>query len=323
MPSEMILYSTFENPVPEGAVCGTVTAADGVRLRFARWPVGGKCRGTVCVFPGRTEKIEKYFETVRDLLRRGFAVAALDWRGQGGSQRLLRNPMKGHVRDFAEYQLDIDAFMQQAVTPELPGPYFALAHSMGATILLDHARRGGTLFERMFLIAPMLDISLVKHEATARRAARLLARLGLGKAYVPRGRRRLSELHFDGNRLTSDAARFARNLTITMEQPQLDVGPPTIGWIKAAYDVMETLADPATARKIRQPLLMVAAGQDSIVSTPTIEHLGTRLIAGAHLVIPGARHELLQERDIFREPLLAAFDAFIPGSPAPAESKAA
>ncbi len=313
-----VLYSTRDNPVPEGALCGAVTATDGIRLRFARWmPQREPCHGTVCVFPGRTEKIEKYFETVRDLLRRGFAVAALDWRGQGGSQRLLTNPMKGHIKDFAEYQLDIEALLREVVLPDMPGPYFALAHSMGAAILLDHARRGETSFDRMFLVAPMLDLSLLKHDAVARRVARMLARLGLSRAYVPTRRvRPMHEIHFEGNRLTSDATRFARNLTISIEHPQLEVGPPTIGWVKAAFDLMETLADPASARAIRQPLLMVGAGADKIVCTPTIEHLGTRLIAGAHIVIPGARHELLQERDLFREPLLAAFDAFIPGSAA-------
>jgi len=35
---------------------------------------------------------------------------------------------------------------------------------------------------------------------------------------------------------------------------------------------------------------------------------------GSLLMIDGARHEILQERDIYREPLLAAFDAFIPGT---------
>ena len=31
-------------------------------------------------------------------------------------------------------------------------------------------------------------------------------------------------------------------------------------------------------------------------------------------MIDGARHEILQEADIYREQLLAAFDAFIPGT---------
>jgi len=40
-----------------------------------------------------------------------------------------------------------------------------------------------------------------------------------------------------------------------------------------------------------------------------------RLRAGSHLVIPGARHELLMEQDRYREQFWAAFDAFVPGSP--------
>ena len=37
---------------------------------------------------GRTEYVEKYFETIGDILERGFAVAILDWRGQGGSGKV-------------------------------------------------------------------------------------------------------------------------------------------------------------------------------------------------------------------------------------------
>jgi lysophospholipase len=56
-------------------------------LRFARWAPPAGRKGTVCVFTGRSEQIEKYFETVRDLRERGFAVAMIDWRGQGHSSR--------------------------------------------------------------------------------------------------------------------------------------------------------------------------------------------------------------------------------------------
>ena len=81
----MTLVSIPANPVPDGAVSGMLKTRDGISLRFARWPAPPGRKGTVCLFPGRAEFIEKYFETVRDLRARGFAVAALDWRGQGGS----------------------------------------------------------------------------------------------------------------------------------------------------------------------------------------------------------------------------------------------
>ena len=88
----MKLVSIPANPVPDNFVTGTLKTPDGVSLRFARWQPPAGRRGTVCIFQGRGEWIEKYFETVRDLRARGFAVAALDWRGQGLSDRALQRP---------------------------------------------------------------------------------------------------------------------------------------------------------------------------------------------------------------------------------------
>src|SRR5215207_7411253 len=99
----MDLISLAKNPVPGGAFVGEMPGHDGRIVRFARWgATRGPRRGTVCLFQGRGEYIEKYFEVISDLRRRGFAVATFDWRGQGGSSRPLLNPFKGHIWDFAE-----------------------------------------------------------------------------------------------------------------------------------------------------------------------------------------------------------------------------
>ena len=52
-----------------------------------------------------------------------------------------------------------------------------------------------------------------------------------------------------------------------------------------------------------------------IVSTAAIEQFAIRLRAGAHLVVPGARHEIMMEQDRFRAQFWAAFEAFVPGTP--------
>ena len=65
--------------------------------------------------------------------------------------------------------------------------------------------------------------------------------------------------------------------------------------------------------KIRQPVLLVAAGSDTIVSGTSIERFAARLPAGSHLVIEGARHEILQECDRYRAQFWGAFDAFMTG----------
>jgi lysophospholipase len=172
----MTLLSLPANPVPEGALAGTIETPDGVTLRFARWaaPAGG--RGTVCVFTGRGEYIEKYFETVRDLRQRGYAVAVIDWRGQGHSSRQLGNPRKGHVQSFSEYEIDVAAFVKQVVLPDCPPPCFALAHSMGGAVMLRVAHAGIELFERFVLCAPLIDLPGLRASLPMRGLMRCCAR---------------------------------------------------------------------------------------------------------------------------------------------------
>src|SRR4029077_21241574 len=90
------------------------------------------------------------------LRSRGFAVAMFDWRGQGLSDRALFDPRKGHVRSFAEYDLDLETFVKEVMLPDCPPPHFALAHSMGAAILIRAARNGRRWFDGGVLSAPML-----------------------------------------------------------------------------------------------------------------------------------------------------------------------
>lgn len=312
----MTLVSIPANPAPDKGISGTLTTADGRRLRFARWSPPPGRKGTVCLFQGRAEFIEKYFETVQDLRARGFAVATLDWRGQGLSDRVSVDPSKGHVGTFAEYQVDLETFMRQVVLPDCPPPLFAVAHSMGGAILLQALQRGHRWFDRVVLLSPMVALPGFRASATPRLITRFLRTLGLGRLKVPSSEPGGSEMPpFLGNPLTSDPVRYARNIAVMEAEPKLVIGRPTIGWTNAAFRAMRAIMNPDFAGKIRQPVLIIAAGHDEVVSTPAITEFATWLRAGSHLVVPGARHELLMEQDRFRAQALAAIDAFVPGTP--------
>ncbi len=188
----MTLVSIPANPVPEDYVSGTIKTSDGVGLRFARWAPPPGRKGTVCVFTGRSEQIEKYFETVRDLRDRGFAVAVIDWRGQGHSQHQLRDGRKGYVRHFSDYEIDVQAFVEQVVLPDCPPPYFALAHSMGGAVLLRVAHAGRRWFDRIVLSAPMIDLPGHRTSFPARALLRAMRLFGQGGRYVPGGNDQLT-----------------------------------------------------------------------------------------------------------------------------------
>jgi lysophospholipase len=308
------LVATADNPVPEGALAHHLRTHDGRRLRAATFPCQTAPRGTVAVFQGHNEFMEKYFETVEELRRRGFDVVSLDWRGQGGSERELDDPRKGHVDDFAQYQRDLDVFVTEVLGPR-PQPWFALGHSMGGAIMLDLAGRARPPFERMALIAPMIDLANLPMPNAARWLADTLDMLGLGAAYIPfGGGRNFYEKSFEGNKLTTDPARFARNAGIVAAAPELVIGDPTIGWVNAAFRLMKRFEAPEYARNIRTPILVFEAGRESVVSNAAIERFAQNLNNGALIPIPGAKHELLMERDPLREQFWRAFDAFIPGS---------
>jgi lysophospholipase len=310
----MTLLSIPANPVPEGAVAGTIGTPDGATLRFARWAAPANGRGTVCVFAGRGEYIEKYFETVRDLRTRGYAVATIDWRGQGHSSRQVDNPFKGHVQSFSEYQTDVAAFIRQIVLPDCPPPHFAMAHSMGGAVMLHVAHAGTAPFERFVFCAPMIGLPGLRASLPMRGLMRVLRGAGMGERFIPGGNIDLiKSTGFPGNPLTSDPRRYARNVAILEADPTLGIASPTVAWLDAAFAAMAEFRSPEFARGIRRPVLMLAAGDDTIVSTPANAAFARHLPAGSHRVIAGAKHEILQEDDRYRAQLWAAFDAFMPG----------
>lgn len=321
----MELCSIEENPAPPGAVAAAITARDKWTLRAAHWACGTSCAGSVAILPGRAEFTEKYFEVIGELLSRNFDVAILDWRGQGRSGRLAANPHKGHVGNFRAYELDLDAFVEQVLTPFCRPPWFVLGHSMGAAIALARAHAAHSPFARMVLTAPMISFYGLPFARALPKLARTLVWLGQGRRFVPRGRPRdyLSMLErFEGNLLTSDRARHARTAAIIKAAPDVAVGDPTIGWVHAAFRFMQRFKDLEYARRILTPTLILAAGADRLVDSAAAEEFARRLKAGKCITLPHARHEILMERDPFRELFWAAFDAFIPGESARAERAA-
>ena len=315
-PLSFHLLATPGNAPPPGATLLPVRTRDGLTLRAAYWAARGRSpRGTVCLLQGRAEFIEKYHEVVGELLGRGFAVVAFDWRGQGASDRQVDDPRKGHVGDFAHFERDLAAIRETILEPLAPKPLFGLAHSMGGAIALVAAYEGWLPFGRLVTVAPMVAICMIPRPRAAMVAARALTALGLGRRYVPGGDgTSIATLPFPGNRLTADPERHARNAAAAHALEAGAVGAPTLGWLAAAHRMMARFEDPAFPAAIRTPILIVAAGADPVCATPAIERFAARLRAGHALILPGARHEILMERDAVREDFWAAFDAFVPGT---------
>ena len=315
------LVGTSSNPVPPGAQLEWVVTPDGTRLRTARWDgdrqngerQGGIGKGTVIILNGRTEFIEKYFETTNELRERGFGVLAFDWRGQGASARAISDRMKGHVDHFDQYLTDLQTVLDSVALPECKPPFFILAHSAGSLIALRAAPALGNRISRMVLLAPLLSLSsLPVRQSVLQRVLGFLSFIGLGQVSFGAWRTKTAAL-FERNRLTSDEARFARNRGIVAEREDLLIGAPTISWLFAACSAMQQVRRVEYAQAISIPNLMILAGGDEVVDVSVNERFARRMRTGGFVTIDGARHEILQERDAVRQQFWAAFDAFVPG----------
>ncbi|MFC5386216.1 alpha/beta fold hydrolase [Aquamicrobium segne] len=305
-------FHSSDNPLPDNGVGGYFSARDGKQLRYARFsPTARPAKGTVIVLQGRNETIEKYFETIADLSARGLGTAIFDLRGQGASDRLIRNQNYGYVKSFHDYADDLGTFFKQIVLPDCRGPYYILAHSTGALIALLAAPQLVNRIERMVLLTPFLGIPDERYSIkTIQRMATALQLAGLGRICITRRHKK----DFETNLLTSDPLRFHRNSQIHDDHPHLRLKGPTVRWLKQACKAILKISDPNFMARMHIPTLIVAAGADQIVSTRAIVHFSRHLRLSSLLTIDGARHELLQEADFYREQFLAAFDAFVPGS---------
>ena len=308
------MTAPFYADVADGPADGRalwLTAADGIRIRAAIWNAKAP-RGTVFVLPGRTEYVEKYGRTARDLAEAGFATLSVDWRGQGLSARKLRDPMVGHIGDFAEYQADLDALVACAAAENLPRPYYLLPHSMGGCIALRGLTRG-LPFNAVAFSAPMWGILMADYMRPVAAFLSLAASwLGFQHAYAPgtNGQTYVLTAPFTANTLTTDPEMWQYMATQAAAHPDLSLGGPSYGWLRAA------LTECAALTRMPAPeyaALCALGTAEKIVDTRPIHSLMARWPHGRLDLYQGAEHEVLMEvpshRDAFLRSAIALFTA--------------
>jgi len=288
-------------------------------LRGGIWELSQGTKRAICVLlNGHTEFLEKYEEVANELRARGFEVVSMDWRGQGASERRAYGNRAGHVGNFDEYDSDLTALMLQAVAPiqrslPTPLPVIALAHSMGAHILLrylhDHPRR----IHCAVLVAPMLDVHTGKYSPQQVNFVTTVFNLRKPSTRFVFGveERDPLDLTFEENAVTSDRARFERTQTLIKAQPFLRIFGPTFGWLGAALRSMRRMRRKTYAQEITTPLLVFGAGRDRVVHIQAIRDFVQHLPKARYVEIEDAQHEILMENDAIRGRFWAEFDAFI------------
>ncbi|MGB3797522.1 MAG: alpha/beta hydrolase, partial [Alteraurantiacibacter sp.] len=290
-------------------------ADDEIQLRVGLWRPTKSSNGTIFVFPGRTEYIEKYGPTIAGLAEHGYTSFVIDWRGHGLSDRVSRDPKVSHVDHFSDYQRDVAAMVSKADALALPKPWYLLGHSMGALIGL-RALIEGLPVNAWTFTAPLWGIPLSPIERYAAWPLTWLAQAaGRGQAYAPgnkaqEGQCYVLSVEFEGNRLTNDPAKFQYMVDQAKALPTMQIAAPSMGWVFQALNECRRLSA-IDAPDI--PGFVFCGDQDVVVDLAAIEDRMGRWRKGQFERIANARHDLLSEvpevRDRIMEKVYLTFEA--------------
>lgn len=300
---------------PAGFQWGSFTNAKGAKIRYGSVQPEGEVKGTMVVVPGFGEPLEKYFEVIREMQSKGFAVWMMEWHGQGGSDHFIKdNPQKMHSEGYAEHVETLHQFTQTIVT-KTEGPLMLTAHSMGAHIGLRYLKEHEGVFDSAILTAPMFNIST---NSLPRPVARQIAKFAKAgnymDKYVPGGADRPEAGDpFANNPKTSDPVRFEVMQEIYRNKPELRTSSPTYGWVYHSFESIDILSNEAYLKEIKTPVLLEISGKELIVDKTAAEKAAPFLPNCTRVDIPDARHEIWMERDELRGPWLAKVASFIEG----------
>jgi len=303
---------TDVHPGPAGGEAHWAVTSDGKRIRVGHWPLTG-AKGTVLLFPGRTEYIEKYGHTAAELAGRGLATISIDWRGQGFADRLLDDPLTGHVEAFSDYQKDVAALMRAARELSLPRPYFLLAHSMGGCIGLRAVMEGLGVQAAAFT-GPMWGIYVKPHlRLLASTLSKVMPQIGKGHNLPPGTKRDpyVQSDPFEDNMLTTDRQMWDVMCDQIAAHPELALGGPSYVWLREAFAETKHLSNRAAPSL---PAITYLGSQERIVHVPPIYERMENWKGGRLEIVQGSEHEVLMEGEAIRSSIMDGLEKLFLGT---------
>ncbi len=302
------LIALDDDPAPKDTETFWFKGKGGVRLRAAFCPAQGDVKGSILFSPGRSEYLEKFLELARDLTARGYNFAVIDHRGQGLSDRLLKDPLMGYVKSFDDYAADLETLAGH-LQDRMGGPLVLAAHSMGGLVAADVARRGKLDLAGMALSAPMFGFKAggagMEMMISAANA------LGFAAKSPPGVDGGGAQSENAADTLTSDKERFGRDQRRNAMNEDIHLGPPTFGWLKAALKTQKRMFKKGGYASLSLPVYLASAGEEALVSNDAIREAHGKMPDAVYENIPGALHELIEEQDQYRDRFMDGFYALL------------
>ncbi len=278
-----------------------------IRAGFIEKPADAPLMGSFIIVPGRSEYIEKYAQTIIELTSRGYNCLCVDPRGQGLSDRIGSEYWYGDIDNYDNSSLHIAEAIKY-FDKKLSGKRFIISHSMGGMIVLNGLIDGvfgkidGAIFNTpMWSFPPNLVIRTLIYS---------LCKLGLNGKTTPSFEVKWRPGDYYSNKVTSDKRNYARNNSLMLKEPRLQIGGPTNGWFFEAFKTFRKFTYENLA-KVTLPILILQAGKESLVDNIGQDEISKKLPNAIMRVFDDGKHELLVESGEIRAQIWYEIDQFL------------
>jgi lysophospholipase len=331
----ILVFAFFASAVPSFAYEPTITLStfkshDGLTLRYGYWKSNPDIpkKGIFFIMEGMAGFAEVYQEAATILTNKGYDVFALDWRGQGGSDRITQAHSLLHVFDFKDYVKDVEDFIKHL---KIQIPVHILGISMGGHIGFRFAHDHPDKVKSMILLAPMFEIKTDPYPAfLARGLATCYANCGGAEKFVfgfvaHDVKRCIDKFN---ERRHGDFERYAQRCELLSKNPHLAVGGPSFGWLDAAFYSTKLITKADYVQKMTTPTLVIISEYDHFVENPIQANVCEKMPRCQSQYYDDGHHNVLMDSDTVRHRFWGHFDEFIDGldqhpleTPIPVEQK--
>ncbi|MDG6895298.1 alpha/beta hydrolase [Volucribacter amazonae] len=278
----------------------------GINIAYRHFNHNAKATKLLIVANGRAENILKWTEVAYDFYQQGYDILLFDHRGQGYSQRLLKDKHKGYIDDFRFYVEDMANLIENLTALYPYSQQFLLAHSMGALISSFYLANYPHHIDKAVFSSPFFAIPYPRPYSDEL-IINVMMLLGQGKRYVF-GKGDYAPANLNNNHLSTCRTRICWHNRIQRKYHHLRLGGPTFRWLHLSAIAIKQLNK--LLPRIEIPLMLLQAEKDSVVCNKTLPELTALLPQGQLQLIAKAKHEILFERDSIRQPVIAYIQDF-------------
>lgn len=302
---------------PGQAAAYWINTRDKVRLRIAVWNNVSHSSGTVFVLPGRGDCAEKFGRAASLFAENDFTTIVIDWRGQGGSQRLVEDPLVGHVEKFSDYQIDVLAVVDAAKRLKLPEPWYLVGHSMGACIGL-RALKNSLPVNACAFTAPMWNIKISPIQRLLAWPVSWAAKtFGQGQSYIlgnktSERKSYVLSVAFEDNRLTNDRDMYSYMVKIATNLPDCQTAAPSLGWL---YESLKECWSLSKESSPDLPCITFCGDGDELVDMDAARDRMSRWRKGTFELVKNSKHDVLSEFPDIRRSVVSKMCELFKNSP--------